>query len=191
MKRLLTTFLFLPLVAYSVQGQSSEDSNAQAIAAFSRLLKSETQARKMVANLCEYADSAAWKCDAVLSVAQRLLVRKFSESDVYVLIVRCSDAVAAIDGDESDLAILVGRMAELRGSSKSEPYYHISAIDSLGLPAWEMIAEAIGKSVDDTKSLASSERVKGQGAYDVLTTWFHRRYAGMAKDTAKKRRREN
>jgi len=154
-----------------------------------RLLKSEVDAASLVKSLSDYQPRSPYQLETLLSLAQKLVVAKFSASDTYTMIVVCGDAVAALDGDDVGLGRLALQMAGLRNSHDGEAFYYLEWLDGVGLPVWDMLAEATGKKASQMRELARDGRLKEDVVCSILLKQFYSKYEGMAEIVAKKRKK--
>ncbi len=151
---------------------------ARALPTFTKLLRSEKDARELILNLQNHKAHSPYQLSTILTVAQRLIVAGVSSSEVVPLIAPCADAAAAINGDDGTfggVALLMGAL-----KIKRDAYENLYAIDQLGVPAFDLLGVQIGRTREQTIKLALDGRLKPDMAAEALLEIFTRRYGGIA-----------
>lgn len=188
MKCLSLAVLILLLLFSPAQAQD-EQSKKDAVAIFTRLLKSESEAEQLVNYLSTFTALSPWQFSTLTTLSQRLIVADFKSKEIMPTLMPCGDMAAALDFDDYGYAELVLRMARLRmDTERYAPYAHLSALERLGVPAYKILAEQIGKSTEEAQRMARRDEINGAGAFGALLDWYSQKYKGVAADVAKKRK---
>lgn len=187
--------IFFFLTPASVSPQTAVSQRAQdeqrldyARTVFTQLIGSEDKARTLVAKLDTYHYDAPWQLSTLLTIAQRMLVKEWKAEDIPPLFWACGDAAAAIDGDDEKFAEIVAAIVAIKTGHTSEVDSLLNELEELGLPAFKLVAEAIGKTPADVRRLAKADRIVPSVTARILLDQFARRYEGLANKLARQRK---
>src|SRR3989442_761827 len=137
----------------AVPGFGDDEQSQRGIAILNGLLHSEAAARAVVGRARAYADDSPFNYSAILKITERLAIKDFCGAEILGIIKSCGDVVAAIDGDDADLAEVALSMADLR-TTETEGYTVLSALDYKGIPVFNLLGKMTGKSPDYIKRAA-------------------------------------
>ena len=188
MKYLLMVFLLLATTSIAFAQNDGID-DEKAVKLLSYILDGESAARLHLADLRRIAAATPYKPLAVVVVSHQLLVWGWKDFESKNIIKACANAAAGVGADDEGfarIALTVGRLTD----SEQSTYAAFSSLENEGIPAWQIVAFAIGRSVEESKKLSQQDRLKPRGMADALTALFGEKYAGAAEREAKKARGE-
>lgn len=151
---------------------------------FEQMLGTATAARRVTASLADYANKTPFELGAVSKVATMLLsTKKIAEGQLIPTIKKIGDtASASADGFASFPRVARGLSQMLtKGRITAEEMLQLS---EAGVPAWNHLADAMGKSQAEVQKL-SSEGKLGADAVLKLIDQMGKAYEGLAAKQSK------
>jgi len=178
---ILTLAILLLSFPTLANGQTSAQ---DAIPLFTRLLKSKPEAEYLAAQLAAYSSETPYQ-SGLIGISQRLIVAGFKPKQIMLILTPCGDMAAALDFNDQGYSELVGRMASLKNGRDDAVYLNLIALSDIGVPAFEILGEAIGKSARETEILAQRRRLRSSAACDALLAMYAQKYKGAALEARK------
>lgn len=154
--------------------------------ALTQILKSEKDAAKLVDDLQSYASKSPWDIEVTSILAQRLAVKGLNASQIMRTITASGDMAAALDADDEKFAGIVWLTGLIVKAESPAPLLY--NLESLGVPAFDLLAETLSRSEQEIRKLAQQDRLRSEGVFGLLTLNYSTRYKGMAEKLALKRR---
>lgn len=164
------------LVAATGFGFNSMMENAQI--SFTTLTGSAEKAKSMLADLQEFARTSPFDTPGIIQASQRLMAMGFTADEVKPTLTALGNAMAAVGGSSdsfSRAAISIGQMAASANASSREMRELVMA----GIPAWDILAEQMHKTVSDVQADFEAGEVSGKAASEMLLKGMEQRYTGM------------
>jgi hypothetical protein len=180
---LLTAIALCASITVYAQDDGIDDKKT--IKIFSYPLKGESAAKAYLADIRQLAATTPYSPQIMVSVSRQLLAWGWKPEETKNIIRACANAAAGVDSDDSkftQIALLVGRLTD----EKQPPYIAFSGLEDLGIPAWQMIARPLGKSVDQTKRYTLGNELSTKRAFEALIAGFNETYGGAAEREARK-----
>lgn len=176
-------------LAQSEGSAPSADEKARAFVIFTRILKDDASARTHVDFLIVHEQRSPWRFSTLVDLTLRLAVAGYSIKDIDASLRPAGDMVSALSAEpnDSEFARIVLLLFELHGDS-DDVFMAITGLDGMGVPVYQLLAEATGESVPKVKQLARSGRLRGHVVKEILLEWFKRRYDGLGAKLAEKKR---
>jgi tape measure domain-containing protein len=140
----------------------------QASIGFTTLLGSAEKAQAFIADMQDFAAKTPFDFPGLQSAANQMLAMGFASEDILPTLTAVGDAVAAL-GLGSDA---VGRVTMALGQMRSAGRVNaqdMNQLTSVGIPAWQLLADAIGKSIPETRKLSEQGLIPAQTAIDAIT----------------------
>ncbi len=148
----------------------------------SRFFETANQTNRFIADLQKFAeDSTVFEMPQTLTGAQRLLDMKFNADAVVVALNNIGDAVGGTGGNVETIDRITLALKQMHDAGRVGGD-EMRQLTEAGLPAWELLAKAIGKTAAETKRLVESG---GGVALDVdraiqgIVAMMGERYAGQ------------
>lgn len=146
--------------------------------AFTGLLGSADKATSFLKDLRNFAATTPFEFPELAHDAQMMLSFGFQTRDVIPMMTRLGDAISAMGGssDEIDRATLaIGQMHAKTKVSADE----MNQLTELGIPAWDMLAKAMGKTTAQVMDLSSKGLIPADQGIDALLKGMERFKGGM------------
>lgn len=141
----------------------------QASIGFTTLLGSAEKAQSFIADLQSFAAKTPFDFPGLQQSANQMLAMGFSSDEIIPKLTAVGDAVAALGGTPE----MVGRATYALGQMKSAgrvTAQDMMQLTSMGIPAWNLLAESIGKSVPETRKLAEQGLIPADQAIEAITS---------------------
>lgn len=150
----------------------------QSRVAFTTLLGSGEKARKFLDELAAFAAATPFEFKDLQDSSRRLLAFGFAAKDIIPIMNAVGSAVAGLGGGKEQIdrvTLALGQM-QAKGKVSAE---EMNQIAELGVPGWEMIAKAIGKSIPEAMKLAENGAIDSTTAINALITGMNAKFPGM------------
>ena len=152
--------------------------------AFTTMLRSQEKGAQMLEDLQKFAQVTPFDVPGVVEAGQKLMAFGFQADEVISTLTTLGDAAAGLgkgSAGVSQMAYALGQMKSA-GTLKTED---INMLVNAGVGAWQMLADASGKSVQEIKDMTSKGLIDGGKAVEVFLAGMNQTYGGMMDKTAK------
>ncbi|MGI6376427.1 MAG: tape measure protein [Anaerolineae bacterium] len=146
--------------------------------AWATMLGSERAARRMMSNLQQFAKETPFEFAELEEASRRLLAMGFSAQEILPTMTSLGDAAAALGlGTEgvNRLGLALGQMRAKTKVSAEE----MRQLTEAGVPAWEILAQAVGKPIPEVMKLASAGKIAATTFINAFETFSQQNYGGM------------
>ena len=146
--------------------------------AFENMLGSAEQAAAFLRDLERFAARTPFELPQLERAARQLLAFGFAAQDILPMLRAVGDAVAGLGGgaDMIDRVIrALGQMAA-KGKVSAEEMMQLA---EAGIPAWQMLAEAIGTDIPTAMKMAERGAIAAGTAIEALVRGMQSRFGGM------------
>lgn len=149
--------------------------------AFEGVLGSGEKVEAFIGRLQTFAAKTPFQFEDLVSDTQLMNAFGFSVDEVIPKLTAWGNAVAAsgnISKERIEGVVLAMGQMRTKGKVSAE---EMNQLLERGIPAWELLAKAIGKSVAQTQKLAEQGKLKGRESVDAITAMMEvdSRYKGM------------
>ncbi|MCL6453549.1 MAG: tape measure protein [Alicyclobacillus sp.] len=145
---------------------------------FTTILGSAQVAQQMLEQLTAFAQSTPFSTTQVEQSAQQMLAMGFAAQQILPAMKAIGDAAAAL-GLTSDgiqrVSLALGQMLA-HGTVDAQDMLQLT---EAGIPAWQMLAQSMGKTVPQLQSMVSKGLVPAKQATDALLADMEARYPNM------------
>lgn len=152
-------------------------------AAFTNLLGSAQKADEYIRKLYDFANQSPFSFEELSMGAQRLMAMGYSGEEALTTLRAIGDAAAGIGkGTEgiSRISLALGQI-KAKGTVQAEEMRQLA---ENGIPAWQMLADAMGTDVATAMKLVEKRAVSAQVGIDALTRGMTQKYGGMMEKQA-------
>lgn len=145
--------------------------------AFSTMLKSTERGKELFQELADFAINTPFDVKGVVGTSQKLMAFGVQAEDLTATMEILGDATAAFGGN-SDLLDRMGyALGQMRVSGRLNAQ-DMNQLANAGIPAWEMLADAAGKSVAEIREMSEKGMIDGVAAADTIMAGLRDRYGG-------------
>ena len=148
--------------------------------AFGTMLGSAEKGKTMLADLQKFAAETPFDVQGVTKAAQQLLAFGFNAKEIIPMLRTIGDTAAGTTGDIQGLALVMGQI-KTSGTLKTED---VNQLTVRGVGAWEILAQAAGKSVNEIREMTGKGMIDSATAIEVLTQAMNDSFGGMMAKTA-------
>jgi tape measure domain-containing protein len=146
---------------------------------FETLLGSEEKAVAHLAELQRFANTTPFQFEDLVGASQRMQAFGFSARDIIPTLTAVGDAVSstgAISKESLDGVLLALGQMKTKGKVSAE---EMNQLAERGIPAWDLLAKAIGKTVAQTQKLATAGQLNGGAAVQAIAAQMEAKYGGQ------------
>jgi tape measure domain-containing protein len=141
----------------------------QAMIGFTTMLGSAAKAQGFMEELQQFAASTPFEFDGLRQSANLIMAMGFEAKEVIPLLTAAGDAVAALGLGTEAVQRVVYALGQMRAAGRVTGQ-DMMQLSAMGIPAWKMLADSIGKSVMETKKLAEQGAIDAETAIAAITT---------------------
>jgi len=145
---------------------------------FQTLLRSAEKAHSFLKQLADFAAGTPFDLPQVQQAARQLLAFGFAAQDVIPILKAAGDAAAALGGGAETVDRIVRALGQMaaKGRVSAEEMMQLA---EAGIPAWQMLAQAIGTDVPTAMKMAESGAISAGTAIEALVRAMQRNFSGM------------
>ncbi len=145
---------------------------------FTTMLGSAERAQTFLDDMAKFAARTPFEYPDLLEAAKRMLAYGFAADKILPTLTAVGDATAALGmGSEGiDRIVLALGQIQAKGKLSGE---EMRQLTEAGIPAWHMLAEAMGTTVPALQDMVSKGLVPGGKAVEMLTAGMTQRFGGM------------
>lgn len=150
----------------------------QTVVAFTTLTKSAQGAHAMIAKLVKFAADTPFEEAGIESAGAKLLAFKFRASDVIPILTSIGDTMSALGkGTDANLNAIVDIFGKIRAAGKLTGG-DMMQLSQWGIPAWQMLAQSMGKTVPELQKMVSAGLIPADIAIKGLTQGMEKAFGG-------------
>jgi tape measure domain-containing protein len=140
---------------------------------------SREKARAFIKDMRDFAQASPFRTEPLIKTAQYMAAVGFQVKEIKPVLTDVGDAIAAT-GEISEEAVqsVVRAMGKMRSEGRVSSEV-MEMLTDANVPAWEMLAHAIGKTVAETRKLSELGKLSGPGAVEAIRAEMRARYGGM------------
>lgn len=152
--------------------------------ALTNMLGSAEKANAYLKEMQSFAAKTPFSFNDVAQASQKFLAFGFNVEQIIPTLTAVGDAAAGV-GAGSDgvnrLTVALGQIAA-KGKLASQEMMQVT---ELGIPAWQMLADAMGTSIAEAQEQVTKGAVNSQVALEALVTGMETKYAGLMEQQSK------
>jgi len=174
----LSAAITAPLVGVGAAAVSAAGSLEQAQIAFTTMLGSAERASGLLQALQEFAAKTPFQFDQLVKASQMLMAYQFRAEELLPVLRAVGDAAAALGGGPETIERIVRALGQMKAKGVVSAE-EIRQLAEAGIPAWQMLAEAIGVTVPEAMKLAEKRAISAAEAIPALLAGMNAKFAGM------------
>lgn len=152
--------------------------------AFTTMLGSADRAKQFLEELTDFAERTPFELPGLIEASQQLMAFGFEAEKIIPIMTAVGDATAALGGGEELINRIVYALGQMRQKGKVSGE-EMKQLAEAGIPAWQMLADAIGVSVPEAMKLVERGAVNSKAAVDVLVKGMEDRFKGLMEQQSK------
>ena len=152
--------------------------------AFTTLLGSAQKADAFLKDLWDFAAKTPFEFEGLTQSSRKLLAFGFQAKDIIPTMQAVGDAIAALGGGaaEIDRAVYALGQMQAKGKVSAEEMMQLA---ELGIPVWQMLADAIGTSIPEAMEKASKGAIPAAKGIEAILNGMTKRYQGAMEQQSK------
>nr|DAV91508.1 MAG TPA: tail tape measure protein [Caudoviricetes sp.] len=151
--------------------------------AFNTLLKDATLAKDFLAELENFAASTPFELPGLLDASKKMLAFGFTAQQVIPILTAVGDSAAALGMGQDGinrLTLAIGQM-QAKGKVSAEEMLQLA---EAGVPAWQMLADAMGTSIPEAMKLAEKGAIDSATGIQAVISGMNSKFGGMMQEQA-------
>lgn len=151
--------------------------------AFSTMLGSAEKGKAMLADLQKFAAETPFDVQGVTKAAQQLLAFGFNAKEIIPTLRTLGDTAAGLGKSAEGVQQIAYALGQIKtsGTLKTQD---MNQLTTAGIGAWEMLAQAAGKSITEIKEMTEKGMIDSAAAIEVITQGMNDSFGGMMAKTA-------
>lgn len=144
---------------------------------FTTLLGSTAKAQDHLSKLQAFGEATPFEFPDLIKASQRMQAMGFDAQSIIPTLKNVGDAVSAVGGGKEELDGVVTALGQMKTKGKISSE-EMNQLAERGIPAWDLLAKAIGKTKQETIELAGQGRIGG-GAAEGIVAMMGERFGGQ------------
>lgn len=164
----------------TVVGSASQFSASmeQSQIAFETMLGSAGQARAFLGELAQFARSTPFELPGLTQASQRLLAMGFNAREIVPLMRNIGNAAAGLNAGQEGIDRMVRALGQMRGMTRVTAE-DMNQLTDVGVPAWRVLAESIGRTQAETRKLVEQGLVPAETFIAAFQRFSEVRFGDM------------
>jgi tape measure domain-containing protein len=150
----------------------------QAEIAFETMLGSAQEGQAFLADMWNFAKRTPFSYEGVQDAAKQMLAYGFAADEALEILESVGDAAAGLGGGTETVNRITRALGQMQGKGKVSAE-EMRQLTEAGIPAWEILAEAIGTTIPAAMKLAEQGAIPVQRAMDGLVKGIGDRFDGL------------
>lgn len=151
--------------------------------AFQTMLKSAEAGTQMLRDLQQFAAETPFEVPGVVSAGQQLMAFGFKAEEIIPMLTNLGDAASGLGLGTEGVSRLAYALGQMQTSGKLNAQ-DMMQLTSAGISAWDMLAQAAGKTVAEMKDLCSKGAIDSKAAVQTIVAGMNEQFGGMMAKTS-------
>lgn len=151
--------------------------------AFQTMLKSAEAGTQMLRDLQQFAAETPFDVPGVVSAGQQLMAFGFKAEEIIPMLTNLGDAASSLGLGTEGVSRLAYALGQMQTSGKLNAQ-DMMQLTSAGISAWDMLAQAAGKTVAEMKDLCSKGAIDSKAAVQTIVAGMNEQFGGMMAKTS-------
>lgn len=151
--------------------------------AFQTMLKSAEAGTQMLRDLQQFAAETPFDVPGVVSAGQQLMAFGFKAEEIIPMLTNLGDAASGLGLGTEGVSRLAYALGQMQTSGKLNAQ-DMMQLTSAGISAWDMLAQAAGKTVAEMKDLCSKGAIDSKAAVQTIVAGMKDQFGGMMAKTS-------
>ena len=147
---------------------------------FSTMLGDAQKAEVFLSQLADFARDTPFEFPELLEASNRMLAYGFAAEEILPTLRAVGDTAAGLGAGKQGIDRITTALGQIRAKGKLSAE-EMRQLTEAGVPAWDMLAEAMGKTVPELQDMVSKGLIPGYKAVKMLTAGMNKRFGGMMK----------
>lgn len=144
---------------------------------FATLLGGEENADKYLSEMTEFAARTPFSYDTLSSISKTLLAYGYKQNELLPLLEKVGNAGSALGMSTEDMTYVATALGRMQTSGKTTLEY-LNPLLERGIPVWDYLAKASGKTKQEVQEMVSKGLVPGEEAAKAIADYMGADFAG-------------
>ena len=150
-----------------------------------KMLGSAEAANKKIKELQQFAAKTGFAFSDLVDYQKRLMAVGFTAQETKFMLYQIADATAIIGNDADKLSRIIKAFGDIKAKGVLQTQ-EMKQLTELGIPAWDMLGKAIGKTREELTKLVESRKISAETALWGITDTMGKMWGGMSDEISKK-----
>lgn len=146
--------------------------------AFETMLGSMDQAKSFLAELQQFAEKTPFELPGLIDASQKMIAFGFTSKEVLPTLTAIGDAVSGLGGSPEKLQRVITAIGQIKAKGKIQAQEMLQLAEA-GIPAWDMLAKAIGKTIPEAMKESEKGAIDATTAINALINGMNDRFGGL------------
>jgi tape measure domain-containing protein len=146
--------------------------------AWSVFLKSGDRAEAMLFQMQKFAAATPFRYMDVEANARALVAQGFAVADVFNLMTDIGNLAAAYGGSKTQIDGITYALGQMHTAGRLNAQ-DVNILNNVGVPAWEILATKIGKTVGETRALSEAGQIAGDVMIEAVREFSKANFGDM------------
>lgn len=151
---------------------------------FATLLGGESQANDFLSQLTQFAAETPFEYDGLTNISKTLLAYSYKQDEIIPMLTKVGDAGSALGMNAEDMKYVAVALGRMQSSGKTTLEY-INPLLERGIPVWDYLAKASGKTKEQVQKMVSKGLVPGAEAAKAIADYMGYNFAGNMEKQSK------
>ncbi len=179
----ITDLVTVPIINLGREAVLMADRMRKSEIAFGVLLQSGAAATAMLRDLQAFAASTPFDFPTVVEAAKKILAFGTEAKEVIPTLRNVGDAVAALGGNAGTFDRLIIALGQIRQKGVLQAQ-EMRQLAEAGIPAWDILAEKLGKTVPEAMEMVTKKQVDSLTAITAIQEGMAARFGGLMQQQA-------
>jgi tape measure domain-containing protein len=150
----------------------------QANIGFTTMLGSAEAATKMLDDLKKFAAATPFRFEGLLDSSKRLLAMGYTAEEIIPVMRTVGDAVAGLGAGEEGIQRATYALGQMKTAGRVLSQ-DMMQLTSLGVPAWDYLAQAIGKTTPEVRKMVEQGLIPAELGINAILVGMEKDFGGL------------
>ena len=128
--------------------------------------------------LQKFAESTPFELPGLIDASQKMLAFGFTAEKILPTLTAIGDAVSGLGGSPEKLQRVITAIGQIQAKGKVQAQEMLQLAEA-GIPAWEMLAKAIGKTIPEAMKESENGAIDAATAINALINGMNQKFGGL------------
>lgn len=158
-------------------GTSVASTREQNRISFSTMLGGNDKADEFLDKITEFAAKTPFEYDQLTTISRTLLAYGYKQDEIIPLLTKVGDTGSALGMNAEDMNYVATALGRMQSTGKTTLEY-LNPLLERGVPVWDYLAKASGKTKEQVQEMVSKGLVPGAQASKAIADYMGKAYEG-------------
>lgn len=144
---------------------------------FANILGSDKAANDYLTEMTKFASKTPFEYDQLAEISKTLLSYGYKQDELIPLLTKVGDAGSALGLNAGDINSVAASLGKMQTTDKAD-LTDLNSLMDKGIPVWDYLAEASGKTKEDVQEMVSNGLVPGAEVAKAISDYMGANFAG-------------